>query len=408
MNSPQSAYIHIPFCRRRCFYCDFPISVAGDRARGETSLRIQTYVDTLCQEIQTTPVQGGALETIFFGGGTPSLLAVAQVEQILNHLSDRFGLAPTAEISMEMDPGTFTQATMQGLRQVGINRVSLGVQSFQDEQLEACGRTHRRQDINQAITDLTAAEIPVWSLDLISGLPHQTITSWGASLQEAIALAPPHISVYDLTVEPGTVFDHRYVAGQRPLPTDDTTAQMYRMAQAQLTQAGYDHYEISNYARPGYQCRHNRVYWDNRPYYGFGMGATSYTQHQRFQRPRTIRDYQQWVTAYQQAGGCLECEPTPLAEQWLDRLMLGLRLATGLNLMELAAEFGDQRVQQLIMYLQPYIQTGWVYLDQALPARVRLTDPEGFLFSNRVLITLFETFGDPLHSPCLDSGHGVK
>ena len=397
MKSPRSAYIHIPFCRRRCFYCDFPIAVAGDRTRGETSPRIQTYVDTVCQEIEATPVLGESLKTVFLGGGTPSLLSVAQVEQILTVLSGKFGMAADAEISMEMDPGTFTRESLQALHQLGLNRVSLGVQSFHDKQLEACGRTHRLHDVEQAVNDLMAVGMPVWSLDLISGLPHQTLTDWEKNLERAIALAPQHISVYDLTVESGTVFDHRYVAGQSPLPTDEATTHMYRMAQARLTQAGYEHYEISNYARPSYQCRHNRVYWENRPYYGFGMGAASYTNLQRFHRPRTTHAYAQWVETYCQADGKLACAPTAPTEQWLDRLMLGLRLAEGISLQQLTDEFGVDRVHALHASLAPYVQKGWAQFEATPIPRVRLTDPEGFLFSNVVLVTLFETFSDPLH-----------
>lgn len=393
--TPQSAYIHIPFCRRRCFYCDFPIAVAGDRARGETSPRMQSYVDTLCQEIQATPVLGGPLETVFFGGGTPSLLSVAQGEQILETLRDRFQIAARAEISMEMDPGTFTQDALQGWQRLGLNRVSLGVQSFFDEQLAACGRTHRLSDILQAVADIQAVGIPAWSLDLISGLPHQTLAHWQENLKRAIALAPHHISVYDLTVEPNTVFDRRYVAGEFPLPTDSATADMYRTAQTALTQAGYHHYELSNYARPGYQCRHNRTYWENRPYYGFGMGAASYTQHQRFHRPRTTETYQQWVQTYREAGGTLACEPTPTAERWLDHLIMGLRLAEGLTVESLAQAFGSKRVETLKNCLRPYIHKGWVDWSSGPISQLRFTDPEGFLFSNIALVRVFETFSDP-------------
>lgn len=392
---PRSAYLHIPFCRRRCFYCDFPIAVAGDRARGATSPRMQTYVDALCREIRATPVLGPELATVFFGGGTPSLLSITQVEQILTVLADRFGIAETAEISMEMDPGTFDRVALQALRQLGVNRVSLGVQSFQDAQLEACGRTHRARDVYQAIEDLLAVEMPAWSLDLISGLPHQTMADWEASLEKAIAFRPQHMSVYDLTVEPGTVFNRRYVAGMSPLPTDQMTTDMYRMAQTLLTQAGYDHYEVSNYARPGFQCQHNRVYWENQPFYGFGMGAASYTQHQRFNRPRTTHDYYDWLERYCEAGGKLDCEVLSEGDRWLDRLMMGLRLAEGIPLDQLSQKFGSQRVVDLKKTLDPYRQKGWVALQEGPGPRVRLTDPEGFLFSNVVLVKLFETFGDP-------------
>ncbi|WP_204142008.1 radical SAM family heme chaperone HemW [Halomicronema sp. CCY15110] len=390
--APRSAYVHIPFCRRRCFYCDFPIAVAGDRARGETSPRMQSYVDALCREIQVTPALGAPLRTVFFGGGTPSLLAVAQVEQILTALSDRFGLEAIAEISMEMDPGTFDRAALMALRQLGINRVSLGVQSFTNKQLEACGRTHRLADVQQAIEDLHAADIPVWSLDLISGLPHQTVEHWKIALETAIAHQPQHLSIYDLTVEPNTVFHRRYTAGESPLPTDDQTATMYRLAQAVLTQAGYDHYEISNYAKPGYQCQHNRVYWENRPFYGFGMGAASYTQGQRWQRPRTTHEYADWLQTYEMADGKLDGEPVTLGDRWLDRLMMGLRLAAGISLKDLVEEFGESRVAQLEECLRPYRRQGWIADDEERSGGFRFTDPEGFLFSNVVLIKLFETF----------------
>ncbi|RZM75236.1 radical SAM family heme chaperone HemW [Leptolyngbya iicbica] len=390
--APQAAYVHIPFCRRRCFYCDFPIAVAGDRARGETSPRIQSYVDTLCQEIQVTPALGAPLKTVFFGGGTPSLLAVAQVEQILQALSDRFGIKPNAEISMEMDPGTFDRVALTALRQLGVNRVSLGVQSFTDTQLEACGRTHRLADVQQAIAALHAAAIPGWSLDLISGLPHQTVETWKIALETAIAYNPQHLSIYDLTVEPNTVFHRRYTAGADPLPTDDQTAEMYRLAQSLLTAAGYDHYEVSNYAKPGYQCQHNRVYWENRPFYGFGMGAASYTQGQRFQRPRTTHDYADWLQTYAAAGGQLDLESVTTGDRWLDRLMMGLRLAEGISLKDLVEEFGEERVTQLQKCLRPYRRQGWVADEEERATVVRFTDPEGFLFSNVVLVKLFETF----------------
>ena len=392
MQRPQSAYIHIPFCRRRCFYCDFPIAVAGDRARGETSPRIQTYVETLCREIRATPSIGEPLQTVFFGGGTPSLLAVAQVEQILITLTAQFGLASSAEISMEMDPGTFTRDGLRSLQTVGINRVSLGVQAFNDEQLAACGRTHRVKDVHQAIADLTAVQIPAWSLDLISGLPHQTLADWTVALEQAIDYAPPHLSVYDLTVEPDTVFHHRYTAGQSPLPSDDLTTEMYRLAQQHLTQAGYQHYEISNYARPGYHCQHNRVYWENRPFYGFGMGAASYLQQQRFQRPRTTHAYEDWVEQYCATG--LPQEASTLGDRWLDRLMMGLRLSEGMSLDALTQEFGGDRVERLRDCLRPYQHKGWVMMTEPPTPVVQFTDPEGFLFSNVVLVKLFETFDD--------------
>jgi putative oxygen-independent coproporphyrinogen III oxidase len=379
---PLAAYIHIPFCRRRCFYCDFPISVVGDKKRGETSGTIEQYVKLLCQEIAITPTFGQPLQTIFFGGGTPSLLSVEQLELILATLKGRFGISPNAEISMEIDPGTFDLEHIQGYRSAGIVRVSLGVQAFQEELLLLCGRSHNVTDIYTAAELICQVNVPEFSLDLISGLPNQTLAMWEESLKKAITLAPTHISIYDLTIEPGTAFGRYYQPGDKPLPTDETTVTMYQMAQQILTNAGYEHYEISNYAQPGHQCRHNRVYWENLSYYGFGMGAASYVDGKRFTRPRKTQEYYAWV----EAGAVVDCEVTPLDEVLLDTLMVGLRLAEGVSLQKLR-QFGQGKVEEILKILKPYFQEGWVVL---VEDRLRLTDPEGFLFSNVVLARLFE------------------
>jgi oxygen-independent coproporphyrinogen-3 oxidase len=382
--------LHIPFCRRRCFYCDFPISVVGDRPPvGDHFGTIAEYVELLCQEIQAVPLgqADAALQTVFFGGGTPSLLTVEQFEQIMAALRSRFELAAAAEISIEIDPNSFDQARLSGYLAAGVNRVSLGVQAFQTELLSACGRTHSRSDVDAAIEMIRQVGLTNFSLDLISGLPHQTMAQWQESLDIAISLAPMHLSVYDLTVEPGTSFDRWYEAGMQPLPTESTTAAMYRQAQQTLTQAGYQHYELSNYARPGFECRHNRTYWENRSYYGFGMGAASYWNDQRFTRPRKRRDYYQWVQEFQQTGQ-IDCSITPVAERLLDRLMLGLRLSEGLSLIALRAEFGNAAILRVLDCLEPHRQRGWVEQDDG--RGIRLTDPEGFLYSNVVLSDLFK------------------
>jgi oxygen-independent coproporphyrinogen-3 oxidase len=384
---PKSAYVHIPFCRRRCFYCDFPVSVVGDRRRGENSGTIAQYVEVLCQEINLTPALGEPLETIFFGGGTPSLLSVAQLQRILETLEQRFGIASRVEISMEVDPGTFDLAHIAGYRDLGVNRVSLGVQAFQAELLKIAGRSHSVDDIFTAVELIHQVEIPEFSIDLISGLPHQSLDQWQDSLNQVIKIAPTHVSIYDLTIEPGTPFHRYYQPGDNPLPTDETTVKMYQKAQQILTSADYQHYEISNYAQVGHQCRHNRVYWENRPYYGFGMGAASYVHCQRFTRPRTTKEYYQWVAA----GAVIDCEVTPATEILLETLMLGLRLAEGVNWRSLSEKFGHQLVEAIKDCVQPYIAQGWV---EIVGERLRLSDPDGFLFSNVVLAKLFQNF-DP-------------
>ncbi|NET60469.1 MAG: coproporphyrinogen III oxidase [Symploca sp. SIO2E6] len=401
--NPSSAYLHIPFCRRRCYYCDFPISVVGEQATGTTSGMIKQYVEVLCQEIAITPVLGSPLETIFFGGGTPSLLAVEQLEQILEQLDQRFGIAAEAEISMEVDPGTFSCLQLKGYRDAGVNRISLGVQAFQDDLLKVCGRSHHLNDILAAVDLLRQVEFPDLSLDLISGLPDQTLEQWQASLEAALDIAPTHISSYDLIVESVTPFGRQYHPGVKPLPTDETTAQMYRVAQQVLTGAGYEHYEISNYALPSHQCRHNRVYWENRPFYGFGMGAASYVQGRRFTRPRTRKEYYLWVQRLMEADGVLDCPQTPAEDILLETLMLGLRLAEGLRLSTLIQQFGEAILERIGTSLYPHYCNGWVEVigidgklvelpeGSRLPVagKLRLSDPEGFLFSNTVLADLF-------------------
>jgi oxygen-independent coproporphyrinogen-3 oxidase len=395
-NAPSSAYVHIPFCRRRCFYCDFPISVVGDQRNGNNSGTIAYYVKKLCEEISLTPHFGKPLKTIFFGGGTPSLLSVAQLNLVLEALDRRFGILKIAEISMEIDPGTFDFAQIQGYKSAGVNRFSLGVQAFQSELLKACGRTHTVEDVYASVDLIQRAEIENYSLDLISGLPHQTLEQWQDSLTKAIALSPKHLSTYDLTIEPQTPFGKQFKPGVKPLPDDELTADMYRMAQRVLIEAGYQHYEISNYARSSYQCQHNRVYWENRSFYGFGMGATSYIKGNRFARPRKTREYYEWIeSGIQSDPAMIETE-----DLLLDTLMVGLRLAEGLDMGKLIEEFGQTLIDRVWKCLQPYQKVGWITVDSeenltlASPraGRLRLTDPEGFLFSNVVLVKLFEAF----------------
>jgi putative oxygen-independent coproporphyrinogen III oxidase len=385
---PTAAYIHIPFCRRRCYYCDFPVFVVGDRHNGATSGTIQLYVEQLGREIATQANYHQPLETIFFGGGTPSLLTVEQLAQILEWLSTKFGIASDAEISMEIDPGTFDLAQIQGYLQAGVNRVSIGVQAFQDNLLTVCGRSHSVADIYAAVELLHQGGVENWSLDLISGLPQQTLADWEDSLKCAIDLDPLHISCYDLIVEAQTPFAKQYKPGNTPLPSDENTAQMYRIAQQNLMPAGYEHYEISNYAKSGYQCRHNLTYWHNLPYYAFGMGAASNLEERRFTRPRKTQEYYQWV-----ADGCnwQEAAVTSDEDRFLETLMLGLRLSRGVSLRSIESEFGIDKLNSLLKCLQRYQQSGWVEIVTVAngDSWLKLSDPEGLLFSNVVLTEIF-------------------
>lgn len=425
---PTAAYVHIPFCRRRCYYCDFPVSIVGDRpplARQTGSTEgfgaIAAYLDPLCQEIAHTPGDR-PLTSVFLGGGTPSLLEPEQVQRILNALDQKFGIAAGAEISIEMDPDTVDLAKARGYQAAGINRVSLGVQAFQIDLLQACGRTHTPADIDRAIDSLRQAGFTNISLDLISGLPHQTPESWEESLQRAIALTPTHLSIYDLIVEPQTAFSRWYQPGESPLPSDQVAADLYRLAQQRLTAAGFEHYEISNYAQPGYRCQHNGVYWRNQPYYGFGMGAASYIHQQRYTRPRTRTAYFDWVKDLPNRPGPLDVPIDPIQDTFLETVMLGLRLAEGLEFKAMADIFGLGLVQRLWQVLTTYTDTGWIewapvlesehhsLRDEGHPPspRVRLSDPEGFLFSNVVLSDIFQVLGDdPEEAPCRETAESA-
>ena len=381
---PTSAYIHIPFCRRRCYYCDFPISVVGE---GSVSNMVEEYIAAVIKDIQLAAATQ-PLKTVFFGGGTPSLLSPQQLSRILKAIALHFGIAKDAEISMEIDPGTFNRDRLLGYLEAGLNRFSLGVQTFDEELLKICGRSHSLTDVMQAIEIIKALDIDNFSLDLISGLPHQTLKHCQTSLDTAIAIAPKHLSCYDLVLEPVTAFGKQYQPGETPLPNDDDTAEMYRLTQKTLTAAGYEHYEVSNYALPGYQCRHNRVYWKNQPYYGFGMGAAGYVSGRRFSRPRTRREYYAWL----EAGAIVDAPQTDPTDYILETLMLGLRLADGVDL-----TFDRQTVKKIWSCLKPYRDRGWIEVGNDakidsvnIPKTVRLSDPEGFLFSNTILAALFE------------------
>jgi len=400
---PSAAYIHLPFCKRRCHYCDFSIIATGDSNRDHWIENMERYVDIVCREIDAT--QGGQdrgpLTTVFFGGGTPSLVPPPLVGRILESLDRKFGISAESEISMEMDPGTFDEKQLKETLALGVNRVSLGVQSFDEEILKSCGRSHGVGEVRQAIA-LMHAHAPNWSLDLISSLPHQNMTNWTETLNAAVAAGPNHIAIYDLQVEEGTKFGRMYTPGEAPLPKDDLSAEMYCMGSRILSTAGYNHYEVSNYAKPGFESRHNQVYWRNEQYYAFGMAAASYLEGVRFTRPKKLTSYTKWVDALVSSGSSGSQEPKATKEdELLDTLMLGLRLAEGLRMAPLRDTFGGGAADEVFKGLQKHGPKYVSFLDiegravedidnsADLVHRVRLTDPDGFLVSNDIISSLF-------------------
>jgi len=380
---PRSAYLHIPFCHRRCFYCDFAVVPLGDHADGANSGSIAGYLELLLGEIAAAPA-GPPLATVYVGGGTPSMLTPAQVGSLLAALGTHFGLAPGAEISLEMDPASFDGPRLAGYLAAGVNRVSLGGQSFDDAVLARLGRRHRSTDLLQAASWLHQArqggDLASWSLDLIQGLPEQGLAAWRQQLAQAVALAPPHLSIYDLIIEPGTVFAWRQGRGELELPDADLGADLMELTAQALQAAGYGHYEISNFALPGYASRHNRVYWSGAGWWGFGLGATSAPWGQRLARPRTRAAYAEWLAESHPASRGTQAPGLPFDE----RLLVGLRRREGVRLADLAGQAGvtSAELGDLLGRWQPFRERG--LLLQEGP-RWRLSDPEGLALSNGVL-----------------------
>ena len=397
---PRSAYLHIPFCHRRCFYCDFPVVPLGDRASGAAgdpgSRSIDAYLTLLQREIAAAPA-GPPLSTVYLGGGTPSMLTAEQVGALLTGLHRQFGLAPGAEISLELDPASFDQARLQAYLGAGVTRISLGGQSFDDATLEHLGRRHRRADLLQAAGWLRQArhrgDLRSWSLDLIQGLPGLGLEAWRSQLRQAIDLAPPHLSVYDLIIEPGTVFERLETRGQLDLPDEELAADLMELTAGTLAAAGYSHYEISNYALPGHASRHNRVYWSGAGWWGFGLGATSAPWGERLSRPRTREGYAAWL----EQADANPVAPAVMAGMPFDeRLLVGLRRREGVQLQALAQLAGipADALAALQQRWQPFVEAGLLIHEGH---RWRLSDPQGLALSNAVLRELLEWW-EPLQA----------
>ncbi|XP_078157762.1 radical SAM superfamily protein [Carex rostrata] len=410
---PTSAYIHLPFCRKRCHYCDFPIVALGSTSSQpgyDNDPRISNYIQLLLREIKATkPVSDSQtpLETVFFGGGTPSLVPPHLIASVLDALKSKVGLTDEPEISIEMDPGTFDNVRLREILELGVNRVSLGVQSFQEELLRVCGRAHGLKEVYEAIEMVSSCEgLKNWSMDLISSLPHQTEKMWEESLKCTVDAGPTHVSVYDLQVEQGTKFAQLYTPGVFPLPTDVLSADFYKMASKTLTEAGYNHYEISSYAKDAYQCKHNLTYWqNNKSFYGFGLGSASYTNGIRFSRPKRLKEYAEWVQRLEDGTVSYGTSEVEVKEVAMDVVMLSLRTARGLDLKEFGREFGWQLVGTLCEAFRPFVDRGLVIpLDRDRRVLsgddfkfgegettyfVRLSDPDGFLLSNELISVAF-------------------
>lgn len=350
---PVSLYLHFPFCERKCRYCDFLSGPASEETKEE-------YVQFLCGEIRLR----GALicapvDTVFFGGGTPSLMTPSQLDRVMASVRDSCRVLPDAEISMEVNPGTADFSKLRAYREAGINRLSIGVQSFDDDELRLLGRIHTKDQAREIFHAAREAGFTNINLDLMSALPGQDPESWSHTLREAVKLGPEHLSAYSLILEEGTPFAAMYDAGELPvLPSEEKDREMYRFTGDFLAENGYRRYEISNYAREGYACKHNCGYWTGHEYLGLGLGASSDFGGERFRNPDAMEEYRKAVAQAEcfvktcickGASAAKECADSPLrrerqrmtAEDRMEEFMfLGLRMTDGVSECGFTRRFG--------------------------------------------------------------------
>lgn len=371
---PAGIYIHIPFCRSRCSYCDFATGLY------ESALA-DRYVATVVSEIAAWGEvdQPKAVDTIYFGGGTPSLLLPVQLEALMNAARKRFDISCNVEVTMEMNPGTVTQKALTAFREIGINRASFGAQTFDDHELARLGRSHTAAETRQTFSLLREAGFDNVSFDLIAGLPGQTLSAWLHNLDEAFALRPEHLSFYLLEVHEGTPLAGHIRTGLQPTPDEDLAAEMYQVMLERAAEAGYTHYEISNLCLPGFESRHNTKYWTGAPYYGFGCSAHSFDGESR--RWANERDLAKYVAMVEREGSPrVEDRRLTDDDRRAEAVFLGMRMMAGLRTDEFKELFGVDLRAAHADDLKNFEEAGLIEFDGDL---LKLTRA-GALLSNEV------------------------
>jgi oxygen-independent coproporphyrinogen III oxidase len=378
-------YISVPFCRTKCSYCNFASDVFS-------KVMFDTYVERVCADIRNAPQiaqemsgkMARDVDSIYLGGGTPTVLSPDQLRQIFDAVRSQFSVTPNAEITVECAPGTLTPEMLENLLQCGVNRVSLGVQSFVDEEAAAVGRLHKRATIMDDIARLRAAGVTNINIDLIAGLPHQTADSWEQSLQETIATGAPHVSVYMLEVDEDSRLGRELIAGGTRyhahfVPNEDAVADFYLAACEALNKAGIAQYEISNFARLGFESRHNLKYWTRQPYFGFGVDAHSMlpadvadAEAVRFSTADVLEKYV--------AGSPLQRAAVSRTSAVEEAFFLGLRLNRGVDLQGMVSHFDPAVVESYRPVILELTQFGLLHMEGNV---LRLT-PRGRLLSNEV------------------------
>ena len=373
--SPRSIYIHLPFCKTKCPYCDFASYANQDDKK---LVYIQALVKEICLRCQEWNIEQQFIETIFFGGGTPSVHSRAELEMIFSALRQYFVFSNNIEISLEANPGTVDKIKFIEFQELGINRISIGAQTFDPELLIKLGRGHSVEDTYKTLEYLSGSGFGSWSFDLIYGLPGQTIESWVETLDIAMSYNPPHISAYALSIEAATPYGMIYQnSAHQDLPVEDDVLAMYALTQETLTNYGLKRYEISNWAHSGHEARHNLTYWNADEYYAFGLSAHGYVDSIRYANTRDLGAYIKALTVgnsqYQLSTHCISNE-----EKLEEKIMLNLRLDRGLLLTDAI----NKRINMDKLNL--HINSGFIeYLD----GRIKLSD-KAIMLSNRIIADL--------------------
>ncbi len=367
-------YIHIPFCKSRCSYCDF----ATDVYRNNDA--VERYVSSLCSEIQNSKFKiQNSVETIYFGGGTPSLLSAKQLEKILGTIHEKFDIDKNIEFTLEMNPATVSLEKLLDFKSLGVNRASFGVQTFDDRALKILARGHDANDARNTFELLRKAKFENISFDLIGGLPNQTLKDWEKNLDEALKMNPEHLSLYLLEIHEGTPLAEQIRSNRQPTPDEDLAGEMYELMIEKVAAKGFEQYEISNFSKPNFESKHNNKYWLCEPVFGFGVSAHSFDGiNKRWSNERDTNNY----------VSLLENEKTPivetekLSEKQLSSefAFLSLRLKKGLNLREYEVRFGVDLKAKFAEDLERFEESGLIVFDKDI---LRLTR-KGFVFSNEV------------------------
>ncbi|HET6515839.1 MAG TPA: radical SAM family heme chaperone HemW [Thermodesulfovibrionales bacterium] len=369
----NALYIHVPFCVKKCIYCDF-LSVPYDE-----DLALE-YIAAVSRELDLRKERVGELRTIYIGGGTPTTLPAPALARLLRKIQESFRIAPHAEVTIEANPGTIDEEKIGALCDAGINRLSVGAQAFNDRDLRLLGRIHSGEDVINALGAARYSKVGNISIDLIYGIPGQTMEGWSHAIATAVELSPEHISAYELTPEKGTPLHGLIEQGRLKKPDEETIIDMYCLAIDAFCNAGFGHYEISNFARPGFECRHNLNYWDRGHYLGVGPGAHSFIGGRR---TRNTADIGKYLETLARDDLAIEEDVEISCEEAIkEYIFLGLRKTEGLNI----REFGENLGIDIVTASEPLVRDGLLLSDGS---HVRLTR-RGIVLSNTVITELFE------------------